>query len=88
MTENIPAHAELDDRRLIRQVSERIVDLRKQAGLKQITMADMMKISVRHYQKIEHAEVDLNLSMIDRAAKALGVRADQLLAPQFETVSS
>lgn len=59
--------------------SERIRELRKKKGLTQTQMAELLDCGSRHYQKIEHGEINIPSLMLKKVADHFGVSADYLL---------
>ena len=61
------------------QFSQRIKELRKERGIKQKEMAQLLGCEVRHYQRIEYGEINIPSLMLKKLADHFGVSADYLL---------
>ena len=59
--------------------SARIRELRKEKGVTQVAMAEFIGCKDRHYQKIEHGEINIPSLMLERLADYFEVTTDYLL---------
>ena len=59
--------------------SERIRELRKKSGLTQAKMAELLGCGSRHYQKIEHGQINIPSLTLKFLADYFDVSADYLL---------
>lgn len=66
------------------KLSERMLALRKEKGLQQKTLAEMLGKSVREYQRYEYGEHEPTASSIVALAKFYGVSTDYLLGVSDE----
>jgi len=57
----------------------RLKELRQEKGLKQAEMAEFIGCIERHYQKIEHGEINIPSLMLVKLADYFGVSTDYLL---------
>jgi transcriptional regulator with XRE-family HTH domain len=64
----------------IKRVSKRLKRLRVERGLSQQTLATKAKISRGYLARLEAAEQDPTLGVLERLAKALAVPVGKLLA--------
>jgi len=65
---------------LIKRVSKRLKRLRVERGLSQQALASKAKISRGYLARLEAAEQDPTLGVLERLAKALGVLVTALVA--------
>ena len=61
------------------EFSERLKALREEKGLKQIEMAEVLSCIGRHYQKIEHGEINIPSLTLLFLADYFDVSTDYLL---------
>ena len=61
------------------EFSERLKALREEKGLKQIEMAEFLNCIGRHYQKIEHGEINIPSLTLVKLADFFDVSTDYLL---------
>ena len=61
------------------EFSERLKALREEKGLKQIEMAEVLNCIGRHYQKIEHGEINIPSLTLLFLADYFDVSTDYLL---------
>jgi transcriptional regulator with XRE-family HTH domain len=61
------------------KVGSKIRDLRERKKMSQENMADILKMSVNGYGKIERDEVSINLERLDAIAKALDTAPEELI---------
>lgn len=66
------------DARLLRQVGQRIRQLREQVGLRQESL-ETFGVSWKHYQKIESGTTNTTILVLHKIAKAFGCRPRDLL---------
>lgn len=59
--------------------SQRLKALRQEKGLKQADMAQFLECIERHYQKIEHGEINIPSLTLVKLADYFGVSTDYLL---------
>ena len=59
-------------------MAKKIRALRLAAGMSQVTLAKRAAISRTHVRRIEKAEQEPTVSVIERIAKALGVKPGEL----------
>ena len=59
--------------------SERLKSLRKQKNLKQSDVAELLNVTVRHYQEIEYGKIDLPTSKLIALADYFDVSLDYLV---------
>ena len=59
--------------------SARLKALRKEKGLKQVEMAEFLDCIERHYQKIEHGEINIPSLTLVKLADFFEVSTDYLL---------
>lgn len=59
--------------------SARIKELRKEKGVTQVAMAELIGCKDRHYQKIEYGEINIPSLMLVKLADYFGVSTDYLL---------
>lgn len=59
--------------------SARLKELRKEKGLKQVEMAKFLECIERHYQKIEHGEINIPSLTLVKLADFFEVSTDYLL---------
>lgn len=59
--------------------SERLKALRREKGLKQAEMAQFLECIERHYQKIEHGEINIPSLTLVKLADYFSVSTDYLL---------
>ncbi|MCI8878575.1 MAG: helix-turn-helix transcriptional regulator [Oscillospiraceae bacterium] len=59
--------------------SMRLKELRKESGLKQIQMAEILKCTWSHYQKIEYGQINISIIMLMDIADYFNVTTDYLL---------
>ena len=57
----------------------RLRDLRERKGLKQREMAEVMGLTLRHYQRFEYGEVNIPATTLNFFADFFGVTTDYLL---------
>ena len=57
----------------------RLRDLREKKGLKQREMAEVMGLTLRHYQRFEYGEVNIPATTLNFFADFFGVTTDYLL---------
>jgi transcriptional regulator with XRE-family HTH domain len=58
---------------------KKVVKIRLDRGMSQGDLAKIMEVGPSYISKIERGEQNLSLSGIEKLAKALGVRVDELL---------
>ena len=61
------------------KVNEKLKEARKNAGLRQGELADMLNIPVRTYRSYEHGERDISTALLLDICKTLGISSDYLL---------
>ena len=59
--------------------SARLKELRKEKGLKQVEMAEFLGCIDRHYQKVEHGEINIPSLTLVKLADFFEVSTDYLL---------
>jgi len=65
-------------------IAERLKPLRKEKGLTQVKMAELLQCTDRHYQKIEYGKVNLPSTTLMFLADFFGVTTDYLLGRSDE----
>ena len=63
----------------LEEMGKRLKVLRKEKGLKQREMAEVMALTLRHYQRFEYGEVNTPATVLNFFADYFGVTADYLL---------
>lgn len=63
----------------LKEIGIRIKGLREGKGLKQREMAEIMGLTLRHYQRFEYGEVNTPATVLNFFADFFGVTADYLL---------
>lgn len=63
----------------LEEMGKRLKVLRKEKGLKQREMAEVMGLTLRHYQRFEYGEVNTPATVLNFFADFFGVTADYLL---------
>ena len=61
------------------EFSKRIKELRKERGLTQLEMAELLGCKDRHYQRIEYGQINIPSLTLKFLADYFGVSADYLL---------
>ena len=64
---------------ILPSVAERLAPLRKEKGLKQREMAELLNCTVQHYQRMEYGKVNLPATTVIFLADYFGVTTDYLL---------
>lgn len=64
---------------ILPSIAGRLKPLRKEKGLTQVEMAELLGCTDRHYQKIEYGKVNLPSTTLMFLADYFGVTADYLL---------
>ena len=57
----------------------RLSELRKAKNLKQSDVADLLKITTRHYQEVEYGKINLSMTMLIKLANFYVVSIDYLV---------
>ena len=70
-----------DPEQLLKQVGQRIAELRRGLGLTQKALAERLGISAPYMSQMEHGSENLTLRTMVKLAAALGVRTADLLEP-------
>ena len=65
--------------KILKNLADRIKDLREEKGLKQKEMAELLKCTVSHYQKIEYGKVNIPTTTLVILADYFQVSTDYLL---------
>ena len=60
-------------------LGQRLQLLRKERKLAQREMADLLQVTLRHYQRLEHGEINLPTLTLCALADHFGVTTDYLL---------
>ena len=60
-------------------VSKNLIDLRKERGLTQQQVADILKIDRSNYSKYELGKLEVNINMLRELSKLYGVSTDYIL---------
>lgn len=63
----------------LKKLGERIVELRKKKGIKQITLANELKMSATSLGRIEKGRVNSSINMLRKISNALDVELIELL---------
>ena len=63
----------------LEEMGKRLKVLRKEKGLKQREMAEVMGLTLRNYQRFEYGEVNTPATVLNFFADFFGVTADYLL---------
>ena len=63
----------------LEEMGKRLKVLRKEKGLKPSEMAEVMGLTLRHYQRFEYGEVNTPATVLNFFADYFGVTADYLL---------
>ena len=64
---------------ILPSIAERLKPLRKEKGLTQVEMAELLHCTDRHYQKIEYGKINLPSTTLLFLADFFGVTTDYLL---------
>lgn len=64
---------------ILKNLADRIKDLREEKGLKQKEMAELLKCTLSHYQKIEYGKVNIPTTTLVILADYFQVSTDYLL---------
>ena len=67
------------EKNLLIDFGNRLKKLRKEKGLTQQNMADMMGITMRNYQRYEYGDINVPATTLNFFADYFGVTADYLL---------
>jgi transcriptional regulator with XRE-family HTH domain len=67
------------EKNLLTVFGNRLKKLRKEKGLTQQNMADMMGITMRNYQRYEHGGINVPATTLNFFADFFGVTTDYLL---------
>ena len=67
------------EKNLLIGFGNRLKKLRKEKGLTQQNMADMMGITMRNYQRYEYGDINVPATTLNFFADYFGVTADYLL---------
>ena len=67
------------EKKLLIDFGNRLKKLRKEKGLTQQNMADMMGITMRNYQRYEYGDINVPATTLNFFADYFGVTADYLL---------
>ena len=57
----------------------RLSELRKAKNLKQSDVADLLKITTRHYQEVEYGKINLSMTTLIKLANFYDVSIDYLV---------
>jgi transcriptional regulator with XRE-family HTH domain len=68
----------IDPERLIRNVGERLGEIRREGGLTQQEVADRLHVTLRYVQRVEAGEENLTLRSLAEFANALKVPPEEL----------
>lgn len=68
----------------LKKFSERIKELRKEKGLTQVQMAELLKCQDRHYQRIEYGWINVSATTLEFLADFFEVSTDYLLGRSDE----
>lgn len=60
-------------------VKKRLLELRKEKGVTQQTVADMLGIDRSNYSKYELGKLEVNIDMLRKLSKFYGVSTDYIL---------
>ncbi len=63
----------------LKEIGKRLKSLREEKGLKQREMAEIMGLTLRHYQRFEYGEVNTPATVLNFFADYFCVTADYLL---------
>lgn len=63
---------------ITKKVAKKLKEVRLESGLRQIDVAERVKIHPQYYAKIERAEVRPSIDLYERIAKALKVKASDI----------
>ena len=64
---------------ILKEMGQRLSELRIQRQLKQKDMAELLDVTLRHYQRIEHGLVNVPTLTLVALADYFGVSTDYLL---------
>ncbi len=64
---------------MLKILGERLRELRKERKLHQKDMAEYLEVTLRHYQRIEHGDVNLPVLTLCALADYFGVTTEYLL---------
>ncbi|MCI8304404.1 MAG: helix-turn-helix transcriptional regulator [Lawsonibacter sp.] len=64
---------------ILPSIAQRLSPLRKEKGLKQKEMAELLNCTVQHYQRMEYGKVNLPATTVIFLADYFGVTTDYLL---------
>lgn len=68
----------------LQTMGQRLAELRKERHLRQADMAEMLGMTIRHYQRMEYGEVNVPALTLCAIADYFGVSADYLLGRSEE----
>ena len=64
---------------ILKELGKRLRELRMEQGLKQREMADVLEMTLRNYQRVEHGEINIQALTLCALADYFGVTTDYLL---------
>lgn len=64
---------------ILKELGKRLRELRMEQGLKQREMADVLKMTLRNYQRVEHGEINIQTLTLCTLADYFGVTTEYLL---------
>lgn len=64
---------------ILKEFGQRLRELRQERGLKQREMADMLKMTLRNYQRVEHGEINIPTLTLCALADYFEVTTEYLL---------
>ncbi|WP_417044898.1 helix-turn-helix domain-containing protein [Dysosmobacter sp.] len=63
----------------LQRMGQRLRELRMERKLPQKELAEMLDVTLRHYQRVEHGEINLSVLTLCTLADYYGVTTDYLL---------
>ncbi len=66
---------------LVRRVTRQLAELRRQQGVTQETLAELLDVPVQHVSRIESGVQNITLATLERFAIALGVKVSVVFEP-------
>lgn len=64
---------------ILKEFGQRLRELRQERGLKQREMADVLKMTLRNYQRVEHGEINIPTLTLCALADYFEVTTEYLL---------
>lgn len=64
---------------ILKELGKRLRELRQERALKQREMADLLEMTLRNYQRMEHGEINVPVLTLCTLADYFGVTTEYLL---------